>query len=239
MTLPILTGPFRYLIGVDKVPLCNPGDIVEVPYQTVGETCYGNLRDEQDRYENLAEANARGPFRPYLAGDDITGEYGEFTPDPAGPGFINNINAQIAWIKKRSGNAVRMELDNPDSKGLSLDAVVSAHDLAWKAGLRTIGKNPLLVSDPARYLSHPSIDLAVVERGDGIGSDAMEELRKQIGQPLLAVRFVACNNEDGDGIEWARAVAVEIYTKAYRNMGVTYSGNGEYTSWKDILIPTS
>lgn len=227
MMLPLLTGPLRYLIGIEDVPLCDPGDIVEVPYHSVGETCYCNLRDE----EKL------GIYGPYLPGDDITEEYGEHTPDPIGSGFINNIRDQLAWIKKHSRNAIRIELDNPDSQGLSLDAVLSAHDLAWKSGLRTIGKNPLLTSNPARYISHPSIDLVVVERGD-FGSDALEALRQKINQPILAVRFVACHNQDGDGFGWARAVAAEIRAKSYQNMGVTYSGDGEYTSSRDILVPT-
>lgn len=225
MMLPVLTGPLRYLIGADSPPSAN-GVTVEVPYHTAGKTCYGNLRDE----ESLKI------YGPYLPGDDITDEYGELTPNPSGAGFLQNIHDQLAWIAQHSPGAVRMELDNPDSKGLPLDAVLQAHSLAWKSGLRTIGKNPMLTSDPERYLSHPSIDLVVVERGD-FGSDAMDNLRRNLGQPLLAIRFVACHNEDGDGHGWALAVAAEIKARNYRNMGVTHSPDGEYTSSQDVLVP--
>jgi hypothetical protein len=138
-------------------------------------------------------------------------------------------------------HAVRVEWDNPDSRGLELDEVIKVHDLAWSAGLRTIAKNPLLVSDPARYMSHPSIDLVIVEHAAG-GSDKMDVLRREIGQPLLAVRFMAFRHryEDGtveDGEQWVLNIAANIREKGYKNMGVTFSPHGEYTSSDDLVVP--
>ncbi len=104
-------------------------------------------------------------------------------------------------------------------------------------GLHTIAKNPLLVSDPVRYLSHPSVDLAIVEHGAG-GSDQMDALRRKINQPQLAVRFVAFVDGGEDGTRWANAVAHEIRSNGYVNMGVTISRYGEYTGVHDILLPT-
>lgn len=224
MTLPIVTSRFHYLIGADAVPPDGPGIMYEAPYRTRGKTCYGNLRRE------LKD----GKCKPYLPGDDITEEYGEYCPDPVYPGYLANVKEQIDWVVANGG--LRIEFDNPDTAGLKLGYVLKAHDLAWAAGLHTIAKNPMLTSDPARYISHPSIDLVVVERGK-YGSDALDTLRKQVNQPLLAVRFVACHNEDGDGLEWANRVAVNIRRRAYHNMGVTYSRDGEYTSARDVQSP--
>jgi hypothetical protein len=216
-------GPLRYLIGADSVPV-TPGEIIEAPFQTAGTTCYGNLRREQQD----------GLCKPYLPADDITKEYGEYCPDPRYPGFLENVDQQIDWVKRHGG--IRMELDNPDSEGLDLQYVLIAHDHAWKAGLHTIAKNPLLLDDPGRYCSHPSIDLAIVEHGAG-GSDAMQTLRAKIKAPLLAIRFVAFIEGDEDGSIWARNVANNIRRMRYRNMGVTISRDGEYTSSHDVLVP--
>lgn len=229
MNLPILYGPLRYLIGrsADSIPSFLPGQIVEVPYDyvlTSDVTQYGNLRDE------LGSRN----FKPYLPSDDITDRYGERTPDPKGPGYLKNVEIQIR-------NAVhlhrtRIEWDNPDSRGLLLDSVVVVQDLTWARGLRTVAKNPFGTSNPARYVSHPSVDLCVVERGD-FGSDIMENLRGVISQPLLAVRFVGYKHDDQDDEHWCRAVAANIKAKGYLNMGVTFSPHGEYTSSQDIIVP--
>jgi hypothetical protein len=227
-TLPVLNGRLRYLIGMDAdriKPLPN-GKILEVPYdydKRMGCTQYGNLRDEDDT----------GKFAPYLPADDITEKYNERTPDPKGPGFMKNVNNQIANAVKLG--RIRIELDNPDSRGLSLDAVMQAHDAAWAAGLRTVAKNPHLVDDPTRYILHPSVDLIIIEHGAG-GSIMAQVMRVKIGQPLLAVRFVSY--DDGAGGEaWAEAVARTIKAEGYRNMGVTHSDVGEYKSSRDIFVP--
>jgi len=147
------------------------------------------------------------------------------------------VRRQIARAVKY--HALRIEWDNPDSSGLDLKYVLDAHDEAWKAGLRTIAKNPLLVSDPQEYCSHPSIDLVIMEHDDqGRGSDAMDNLRRSINQPQLAVRFVAYHDENENGWGWANAVALEIRHKGYINMGVSWSPRGEYVESVDILVPS-
>jgi hypothetical protein len=237
VTLPPLAGPLHYLIGGNDTAHDQPGIITELSYDADhGETRYGNLRDEKGRYTSLRDANRRGRYAPYLPGDDITGSYGEFTPNPRGGGYLRNIRAQIARAIKF--HAVRIEWDNPDSAGLSVDDVLIAHNEAWAHGLRTIAKNPLLVSDPAKYISHQSIDLVVMERDDeGRGSDAMDLLRRSIGQPELAVRFVAFHADDENGLRWANAVASNIRRKGLQNMGVTFSYGSEYGSSTDLQRP--
>jgi hypothetical protein len=227
-TLPVLNGRLRYLIGMDAnriKPLPN-GKVLEVPYdygRHMACTQYGNLRDEEET----------GKFGPYLPPDDITEKYGEKTPDPSGPGFMANVNRQIENAVKLG--RTRIEWDNPDSRGLGIEAVMKAHDAAWLAGLKTVAKNPHLVDDPTGYISHPSVDLIVIEHGAG-GSVVAQSLRLKIGQPLLAVRFVSY--DDGDGGEaWAEAVARTIKAEGYHNMGVTHSDVGEYKSSRDIFVP--
>lgn len=231
MSLPPIYDPLRYLIGADDSYRQKPGEIVEYGYDSDhGETHYGTLTSEKERFRNLKQANSKGKYKPYLPANDITGTYGEWCPSPRGPGFLQNVRDQIERLKKLG--CLRMELDNPDYDGLDMASILQAHDLVWQAGMRTIGKNPRLTSDPERYLSHESIDLVVVEHGAG-GSDLHEALRQAINQPLLAIRFVAF----GEGEAWARQVAARISEKSYANMGVTYSENGEYTDYSDLWLP--
>jgi hypothetical protein len=234
---PLTAPPLRYLIGADDSAPDSHEAIVEFSYDATGpvRTRYGNLRHEKGRFDSLAEANRRGEFRPYLPPDDITGDYGEFTPDPKGPGFLRNVTLQVRRAAMK--RAVRIELDNSDSRGLHLAHVLEAHDVAWQAGLHTIAKNPLNVVDPVHYLAHPSVDLAIVERGDATAA-AMEDLRRRIGKPLLAVRFIGfVDGRRQDDREWCRAIAGEIARAGYRNMGVTVSPDGEYTSSVDVRRP--
>jgi hypothetical protein len=234
---PPLVGALRYLIDADpdSIHAYSASEIVEVPYdynKLHDMTQYGNLRSEEERFKNLNEADRNGKFKPYLPADDITSDYGEFTPDPAGPGFLENVDEQISRAVKLG--AKRIEWDNSDSTDLLLNSVLRAHDFAWQKGLRTVAKNPLNVNDPELYTSHPSVDLIVVEKGDYHAGD-FEYLRQTIKQPLLAVRFVTF----GDGLGWARQIAGEINAHSYENMGVTHSTEGEYTSSQDVLVPRS
>jgi len=230
--------PLSYLIGGPNAARMPEGRLYELNYDASrGQIGYGNLRDEKGRFRNLDDANARGRFAPYLPGDDITQQYGEYCPDPRGEGFLRNIALQAAR-KKRAGCSI-IEWDNPDTPGLTMDAVLAAHDLAAAHGLRTVAKNPLFTKDPERYLAHPSIELAICEHGDH-GSDSMQVLRLAVRKPLLAVRFVAFIDEeqDEDGSEWAGNVADNIREKGFENMGVTISDDGEYTSVEDLVLPT-
>jgi hypothetical protein len=227
-----LQGPLRYLIGGDDTYQPKPGEIVEYGYDMAQkcETHYGTLTSEKERFTSLRQANARGKYAPYLPSTDITGDYGEWMPNPKGHGFMQNVMDQINRCKGLG--CQRMELDNPDFDGLELSYVLQAHDLAWHNGLRTICKNPELTSNPKLYASHPSMDMIVVEHGAG-GSDIMQALRHSIGQPEMAVRFVAF----GEGETWAHNVAARIRERGYKNMGVTYSRRGEYESSEDLQLP--
>jgi hypothetical protein len=236
MTIALL-DPLSYLIGGDdRVPL-NPGRMYELSYDaTRGDTAYCNLRDEKSRFRNLAEANERGPYRPYLPPDDITQQYGEYCPDPRnGDGFIRNVVEQI-WRKHHHG-CRRVEFDNPDTWLLDLTDVLIAHSCTAAYGLTTVAKNPVFVDDPELYLSHPSIDMAICEHASEQGSDVLDSLRRAVGKPMLAVRFVAYVDADEDGTQWAMNVAENIRARGYSNMGVTLSRRGEYTGVEDLQLP--
>jgi hypothetical protein len=231
MALPPNFSPLRYLIGGDDEELQKPGTIVEYSYDADhAETKYGTLTSEKERFRSLRQADRIGRYKPYLRPNDITAGYGEWMPDPHGAGFLQNVREQIA--RAAHGGALRMELDNPDYDGVGIDHVLQACDLVWQAGMRVIAKNPNLTDDPLRYISHPGVDMVVVEHGAG-GSDLMELLRKHANQPLLAVRFVSF----GDGGNWAHNVASRIKQKNYLNMGVTFSAHGEYTDCVDLQLP--
>lgn len=233
MSLPPNFAPLRYLIGADDSRVQGSNEIVEFSYDSDhGETHYGTLTSEKERFRTLKQANAAGKYKPYLPANDITNSYGEWCPSPRGRGFLQNVHDQVERL--RTFGCLRMELDNPDYDGLDVAYVLEAHDLAWQAGLRTIAKNPNNTSDPERYMAHESIDLVVVEHGAG-GSDVHEELRQAIGQPLLAIRFVAFGG--GERWAWAHNVADNIKRKGLRNMGVTVSLDGEYTDFHDIILP--
>jgi len=235
MPVSTIFDPLSYLIGADdRAPIID-GRLFELSYDASrGQIAYGNLRDEKGRYRDLDDADQRGPYAPYLRGDDITVQYGEYTPDPRGEGYLQNIDRQI--VRKKEAGCSIIEWDNPDTPGLKIEDVLAAHDRAAMSGLRTVAKNPLFTRDPEQYLAHDSIELAICEHGDH-GSDAMEALRIVVRKPLLAVRFVSYVDEDEDGSTWALNVADNIRSKGYRNMGVTISRRGEYTTVEDLLVP--
>src|SRR5215831_15450643 len=132
--------PLSYLIGADDRALLTEGRMFELSYDAMrGQIAYGNLRDEKGRYRDLEHANEHGPFAPYLRGDDITAQYGEFCPDPKFIGYRRNLMMQIER-KKEAGCAI-IEWDNPDTRGLQVDDVLVAHELAWRHGLKTAAKN--------------------------------------------------------------------------------------------------
>jgi N-acetylmuramoyl-L-alanine amidase len=231
MPLPLVTVPFRYLIGGSDNASIKPGACYELSYDaTRGDTAYCNLRDEKGRYSSLEDANARGRYSPYLPPDDVTAAYGEYCPDPRGDGYLRNIYVQL---DRAATYADRVEFDNPDTTYLELADVLVAHDRAQDIGMTTIAKNPLLVSDPVLYVSHSSVDMIVCERDARHTANVLDQLRRTIGQPHLAVRFVAF----GGGRAWAERVAQDIGENDYLNMGVTYSQGGEYTDCIDLAVP--
>jgi len=229
--------PLSYLIGNDTAAAMPDGRTFELSYDSSrGKIAYRNLRDEKGRYRNLADANSHGPYRPYLPADDITQKYGEYCPDPKnGDGFGVNVIKQIWSACHRKARWI--ELDNPDTAFLDLADVLVAHSCAAAYGLETIAKNPALVHDPQLYLGHPSVTMAICEHDPHQGSDLMESMRRAVNKPLMPVRFVAFVDGDENGTAWAHAVADNIRAHGYRNMGVTISRRGEYTSVEDLQLP--
>lgn len=213
--------PMRYLIGADN-PQGRSGYITVMPYDTkpaaIGlSAAYGNLLDETNS----------GSYGPYLRATGTSKEYREGLINPHGPGFLRNLNDQFdrRW---REGFKI-IELDNPDSYGTAFTIV--AINAAQERGFLVLAKNPLLLSTPTVYLSHPAVVGAIVERGAG-DPQRMDRLRIAAEKPNLPVWFVAFG---GKGKAWANTTAKSA--KTYRHMGVTWSSRGEYTNSIDILLP--
>jgi hypothetical protein len=72
--------------------------------------------------------------------------------------------------------------------------------------------------------------------GGGNPAD-MDALRRKAGKPELPVWFVAFRKGAEDGRTWAGNTATAIRAGGFRNMGVSYSPDGEYTSSTDLLVP--
>jgi hypothetical protein len=218
----------RYLIGGDDSAQGKEDEITELgfdaeapPKQGIGIK-YCNLFDEQ--YDAKKKT---GNYGPYLTGSDTAKQYGEGQIDPRGPGWIKNLNDQLARAKAQGFTYV--ELDNPDAYDVA--DVVGAVDRAETHGLKVIAKNPGLVEgDRKRYVAHRNVVGMIVEKDAGT-PDEMDALRRSVGKPALPVWFVAF----GGGKAWADKTAQAA--KKYCHMGVTYSTKGEYCNASDVLLP--
>ena len=223
---PLAGLPLDYLIGADG-PQSGKGDLItETPYgvrPAAGGGCsiaYCNLRREEGE---------PAEYGPYLPHDDIYHQYHEGRPDPAGHGFERNILEQLDRCKELGHTLV--EQDNPDS--YPLYAVLRGLDLAQQRGLGVVAKNPGLLKDGALdYVAHQNVFGIIVEKDCGSPQE-MEALRRRANKPDLPVWFVSF----GDGRSWAREAAQDIQVAGYANMGVTYSGSGEYGNSEDVLPP--
>ena len=213
--------PLRYLIGQDFY-VFNKDSITEVGYDynfcptdalAIG---YCNLFDEKNT----------GKYGPYINTSDTAREYNEGQVDPKGSGWERNLDDQFRRRKASGFNYI--ELDNPDAYNIS--DVIRAVEQAGKYGLRVIAKNPGICDSPLTYVKHPNIYGIIVEKDCGTPEE-MERLRRQAGKPTLPVWFVCFTS----GRSWGDSVAASAVL--HRNMGVTYSPNGAYTTSVDLVTP--
>ena len=222
---PLAGLPLDYLIGADG-PQSGKDD-------RITETSYGvrpAARGISISYCNLRREDGEpAAYGPYLSHDDIYRQYHEGRPDPAGQGFERNIVEQLDRCRELGHTLV--EQDNPDSYPLT--AVMRGLDLAQQRGLGVVAKNPGLLKDGALdYVAHQDVFGIIVEKDCG-SPEAMDALRRRADKPDLPVWFVSF----GDGHSWARETAQDIQVAGYANMGVTYSGSGEYGNSEDVLPP--
>lgn len=210
----------RYLIGTDYPGNGSEGEITEVGYDVDLKPARGIAV----KYCNLFDEKNTGDYGPYLKQSDTAEEYNEGQIDPSGPGWEANLGEQLS--RAAGAGFLYVELDNPDA--YSVEVVVGAVELAARAGLLVLAKNPLLMEgDPKPYLAHPAIVGVIVERGGGSPQD-MHKLRVAAGKPDLPVWFVAF----GRGRRWADQIAMN--TRVFENMFVTYSSRGEYGNSEDV-----
>lgn len=223
--------PLRYLIGADDDDEGNKGhqgEVTEVNYDVTAEPAHGFAI----KYGNLFDEKNSGDYGPYLEPGDTAGEYNEGQIDPKGQGWNDNLDDQ--FHRAISDGFTCIELDNADS--YDMQDVLKAVDRCEAAGLYTVAKNPMICRGGPEgrqsYVMHDAVIGCIVERDCGAPGQ-MERLRQQAMKPTLPVWFVSF----GAGRAWAEAVADEIRTNDYVNMGVTYSDDGEYGSSEDILRP--
>jgi hypothetical protein len=215
--------PLRYLIGAQGPGPGRDDEVTVVSYDTTQPAKHGI----SIAYCNLFDELNTGRYGPYLHTSDTASEYNEGQIDPRGPGWEKNLREQFERRGKQGFEYV--ELDNPDA--YAIEDVIGAIELAASHGLKVIAKNAgLMRGGSTPYVAHPNVHGIIVERGAG-GADDMDALRRRAGKPDLPVWFVAF----GSGRGWAGSVA--SVAKQYRNMGVTYSSDGEYGNAVDILPP--
>ncbi len=224
----MISGPLRYLIGADAATVVAvSGHVTEIPYDAARAIAapsilYGNLLDEEYARHHR--------YPPYLKQGETAHEWNEGQIDPAGAGWLRNLDDQIA--KARRLNATALELDNADS--YHLDEVTEAYDYVHAAGVDVVAKNPLLVEgDHVALLSHPAVVGVVVEADCGT-CDGMQSLRRLAGKPTLPVWFVSNKREKA----WAGRRAATINYRGYVEMGVTWCpATDDYSQCVDILVP--
>lgn len=221
----LLGKPLRYLIGADDNPPGHDGEITEVSYDSTQIPKHGI----GVKYVNLFDEKNTGKFGPYLHTSDTAQQYGEGQPDPAGPGFIANLQQQLIRAKQQGFEYV--ELDNPDA--YKIIDVLQAVAAAAAVGLKVIAKNPALV-DPGmdEFVRNANVYGIIVEHGAG-SPPSMDRLRRINNRPDLPVWFVAFNDGEG-GHAWANRIAPDAHKLG---MGVTYSPQGEYTVSTDVVKP--
>jgi hypothetical protein len=218
-------GPLRYLIAVEDQLDGKDGEIIEVGYSGPKPR-----RGRAIRYCNLLNQTTRD-YGPYLQPTDTAGAYDEKVVKPFGAGWCRLLQDQ--YESALAAGFEEIELDNSDA--YSRDVVLGAVDYAASRGLKVWAKNPLACPwDPTPYISHPAVIGVIVERGAGNPAD-MHALRVNAGKPNLPVRFVAFRNRKEDGRAWAGNTAHAA--QPFKNMGGTFSLDGEYTSSADILVP--
>jgi uncharacterized protein (TIGR02594 family) len=230
-TITPLSGPFRYLIAVDGELEGKDGEIFE--------TGYNGKKPKKGRffhYGNLYDQTGTGAYGPYPdRTTDTASNYKERLVAPMGAGWVKLLADQCHAAL--AAGAEGIEWDNPD--GYTAAAVMDAVNYAAGRGLTVLAKNPLACTDWSpneivAYVKHPAVVGVVVERGAGSPSD-MDALRINAGKPDLFVRFVAFKNAKEDGRAWAANTA--RLCAPFKNMAVTISLDGEYTSSADVQGP--
>lgn len=224
---PLAGKSLAYLIGADNPPAAQDAStITEVGYDETKPVSGGF----SIKYGNLYDEKASGHFGPYLPPTDTAEEYGEMVPDPDGAGFEANIEVQVDRAREEGFKWI--ELDNAD--GYKIDDVLRALDMVAAGGLRSVAKNPgLLGAGAVRYVQHAIVDGAIVEKGAGT-PQSMEALRREAGKPDLPVWFVFFG---AGGAQAAQQCAQQITAGGYRNMGVSNSPGGEYTTSTIVIAP--
>lgn len=225
---PLAGRSMRYLIGADadKVTI-QPESITVLPYDY--EKPIRNP-DYAAGYCNLFWQKDAPDAAPYLKSTDTAKDYGERVIDPKGAGWEKNLRWQFGRWKKLG--AIYVELDNADA--YTLQDVIGAIELASTFDLKVFAKNPILMGSGAiRYLAHPNIFGAIVEKDNDINATHLDALRRNAGKPDIPVWFVAFEA----GERWAKRQADLINQHDYRNMGVSYSPRGEYSTVEHILRP--
>lgn len=223
-------APLRYLIAHDDQLEGKDGEIFEVGYDGPKPR-----KGIGVHYCNLYDQTGSGKYGPYLAASDTAQAYGERVVDPKGAGWRKLLADQCHSAMAAGFDTI--EWDNPD--GYPLAAVLDAVAYAASRGLKVLAKNPLACGwDPTAYIAHPAIVGVIVERGAGNPAD-MDALRRKAGKPELPVWFVAFRKGAEDGRAWAGNTANAIRSGGLKDMSVTYSPDGEYTSVEDILAPVA
>lgn len=207
----------KYLIGTDAVPVMKNDQVLEVSYDT-----YDRPFGLVIKYCNLFDEKNTGEYGPYLHTSDTADDYNEGQIDPRGEGWEKNLREQFE--KAQQAGFRYIELDNPDA--YKVNTVVAAIDLANSYELKVIAKNPgLMEQDPTPYVEKS--EAIIVEQGAGTPT-SMHTLLSGSDKTVWFVSF------GSKGEAWAQKIAKEIEAKGYKNMFVTWSPHGEYTSAVDI-----
>lgn len=217
----LLGRGLRYLIDRDHDS--GEGDAVtELGYDAT-QPCAAGI---SVKYGNLFDEKNTGELGPYLSTSDTAREYREGQIDPRGPGWRRNLDDQIQRAVRQQFRV--LELDNRDAYRVA--DVLRAYDMAARAGLRVIVKNPCSSDHDEtceKLVSHPAACGLVTERDCG-SPDEVDALRRRAGCPGLPAWFVSFGR---DGLEWARGVAPRA---GQLGMSVSWSRVGEYGSSERI-----
>lgn len=227
----------EYLIGTDKPGQGKDGVFTVVSYDVArplakGKTgAYVNLLVENFKHLSRSQRNRYGP---YLKMRGTAAEYQEGVSDPRFPGWELNLRDQLNQ-RSRDGFTILGDIDNIDS--FRAVTVKRAYDIAHEQGFKFICKNPGLGcssieghsdaekrEDATSLVAHPGVIAIIVERGAGTPGD-MQRLRVAAGKPNLPVYFVFFGSE-----RWLAPREVARQAASFRNMSVSHSPNGEYTS---------
>jgi hypothetical protein len=212
----------RYLIAKDSDPGTSDS-ITVIGYDATTPPKNGV------KYCNLLDEKNTGKYGPHIHSE--TGdEYNEPAPDPERKGFWENVREQIARAKAQGFTSIYW--DNCDTYTASV--VLLVYNETASHGLAIWAKNPALVDGNREAILAPTAVVGVIVERDCGTPATYDAMRRAVGKPDLPIRFVSY----GEGRNWAQQTAQQITAAGYRNMGVTYSSEGEYGNAIDVLLPT-